>query len=202
MVRALPALLVLLSTACGLAEDERDEENKYIYLTFYDKAFEAYCLGAFDVDGDGRISRYEAQRVRGMECPERGIASLSDLKEFTRLERLDCRGNALTQLDVTMTRLEWLDCSDNDLVSLDVNGLRGLTYLDCGGNSLPRLDLQSNASLATLLCPDNALAGALDLTSCASGLRADVRGNPALATVYCLASQNVGFNGPTEVVRI
>jgi len=100
-----------------------------------------------------------------------------------------------------MTHLEWLDCSDNDLVSLDVNGLRGLTYLDCGGNSLPRLDLQSNASLATLLCPDNALAGSLDLTSCASGLRADVRGNPALATVYCLASQNVGFNGPTELVR-
>ena len=133
--------------------------------------------------------------------PERGIASLSDLKEFSRLERLDCRGNALTQLDVTMTRLEWLDCSDNDLVSLDVNGMRGLTYLDCGGNSLPRLDLQSNASLATLLCPDNALAGSLDLTSCASGLRADVRGNPALATVYCLASQNVGFNGPTEFVR-
>ena len=166
MVRALPVLLLLLSAACGLAEDERDEKNRYIYLTFYDKAFEAYCLGEFDVDGDGRISRYEAQRVRTVECPERGVASLSDLKEFTRLERLDCRGNALTRLDVTMTRLEWLDCSDNGLVSLDVNGLRGLAYLDCGGNSLPRLDLQSNASLATLLCPDNALAGALDVTSC------------------------------------
>lgn len=201
MVRALPVLLLLLSAACGLAEDERDEKNRYIYLTFYDKAFEAYCLGEFDVDGDGRISRYEAQRVRTVECPERGVASLSDLKEFTRLERLDCRGNALTRLDVTMTRLEWLDCSDNGLVSLDVNGLRGLAYLDCGGNSLPRLDLQSNASLATLLCPDNALAGSLDVTSCASGLRADVRGNPSLATVYCLASQSVDFNGPTELVR-
>ena len=180
MVRALPVLLLLLSAACGLAEDERDEKNRYIYLTFYDKAFEAYCLGEFDVDGDGRISRYEAQRVRTVECPERGVASLSDLKEFTRLERLDCRGNALTRLDVTMTRL---------------------AYLDCGGNSLPRLDLQSNASLATLLCPDNALAGSLDVTSCASGLRADVRGNPSLATVYCLASQSVDFNGPTELVR-
>ena len=200
MVRALPVLLLLLSAACGLAEDERDEKNRYIYLTFYDKAFEAYCLGEFDVDGDGRISRYEAQRVRTVECPERGVASLSDLKEFTRLERLDCRGNALTRLDVTMTRLEWLDCSDNGLVSLDVNGLRGLAYLDCGGNSLPRLDLQSNASLATLLCPDNALAGSLDVTSCASGLRADVRGNPSLATVYCLASQSVDFNGPTELI--
>ena len=169
MVRALPVLLLLLSAACGLAEDERDEKNRYIYLTFYDKAFEAYCLGEFDVDGDGRISRYEAQRVRTVECPERG--------------------------------LEWLDCSDNGLVSLDVNGLRGLAYLDCGGNSLPRLDLQSNASLATLLCPDNALAGSLDVTSCASGLRADVRGNPSLATVYCLASQSVDFNGPTELIR-
>ena len=118
MVRALPVLLLLLSAACGLAEDERDEKNRYIYLTFYDKAFEAYCLDEFDVDGDGRISRYEAQRVRTVECPERGVASLSDLKEFTRLERLDCRGNALTRLDVTMTRLEWLDCSDNGLVSI------------------------------------------------------------------------------------
>lgn len=138
MVRALPVLLLLLSAACGLAEDERDEKNRYIYLTFYDKAFEAYCLGEFDVDGDGRISRYEAQRVRTVECPERGVASLSDLKEFTRLERLDCRGNALTRLDVTMTRLEWLDCSDNGLVSLDVNGLRGL--------AIPRLRRQLAAA--------------------------------------------------------
>ena len=61
MVRALPVLLLLLSAACGLAEDERDEKNRYIYLTIYDKAFEAYCLGEFDVEGDGRISRQEAQ---------------------------------------------------------------------------------------------------------------------------------------------
>ena len=141
MVRALPVLLLLLSAACGLAEDERDEKNRYIYLTFYDKAFEAYCLGEFDVDGDGRISRYEAQRVRTVECPERGVASLSDLKEFTRLERLDCRGNALTRLDVTMTRLEWLDCSDNGLVSLDVNGLRGLAYLGQGPRGVAGRDL-------------------------------------------------------------
>ena len=201
MTRFVPLLAFALLAACGLVDDERDDKNKRVYITFADPAFEAYCLEHFDIDHDGRISRYEAQRVRTVECPERGVASLSDLKEFTRLERLDCRGNALTRLDVTMTRLEWLDCSDNGLVSLDVNGLRGLAYLDCGGNSLPRLDLQSNASLATLLCPDNALAGSLDVTSCASGLRADVRGNPSLATVYCLASQSVDFNGPTELIR-
>lgn len=201
MIRTLPVLLMLLCTACGLAEDERDEKNKYIYLTFYDKAFETYCLGAFDVDSDGRISRYEAQRVLRMDCSGLGITSLSDLREFTRLQRLDCSGNALTQLDVSMTRLERLDCSDNDLTSLDVNGLRSLTELNCSGNLLPRLDLQSNASLASLDCSGNALAGVLDVTPCASTLRADVRSNPALASVRCLASQGVSFDGQTELVR-
>ena len=40
MVRALPVLLLLFCTACGLAEDDRDEDNKHVYLKFYDKAFE------------------------------------------------------------------------------------------------------------------------------------------------------------------
>ena len=66
MVRALPVLLFLFCTACGLAEDDRDEDNKHVYLKFYDKAFETYCLEKFDTSGDGRISRYEAQRVRRM----------------------------------------------------------------------------------------------------------------------------------------
>ena len=63
MVRALPVLLLLLSAACGLAEDERDEKNRYIYLTFYDKAFEAYCLGEFDVDGDGALPPDDARAL-------------------------------------------------------------------------------------------------------------------------------------------
>ena len=86
MVRALPVLLLLLSAACGLAEDERDEKNRYIYLTFYDKAFEAYCLGEFDVDGDGRISRYEAQRVRTVES-----VSYTHLDVYKRQRVCDCR---------------------------------------------------------------------------------------------------------------
>ena len=150
MVRALSVLLVLLCTACGLAEDDRDEDNKYIYLDFYDKAFEAYCLEKFDTNGDGRISRYEAQRVRRMSCPGRGIASLTDIREFFNLRELDCSGNDLTRLDLTAcTYLERLDCRDNALVSLDLDGVRGLVWMDCSGNDLPRLDgLAADARLS------------------------------------------------------
>ena len=169
------------------------------FTSHYDKAFETYCLEKFDTNGDGRISRYEAQRVRRMECPERGIASLTDIREFFNLRELDCRGNDLTQLDLTAcTYLERLDCRDNALTSLDLDGVRGLVWLNCSDNGLPRLDLHSAASLLTLDCRNNALT-TLDVASCDANLQADVRSNPSLTTVYCRVSQSISFDGQTEL---
>lgn len=202
MLRFIPVLALLLFTACGLAENEQDDKNKRIYITFADPAFERFCLGMFDLDHDGRISRYEAQRVRRMSCPERGIASLTDIREFFNLRELDCSGNDLTRLDLTAcTYLERLDCRDNALVSLDLDGVRGLVWMDCSGNDLLRLDLHSTASLLTLDCRGNALT-TLDVASCDANLKADVRSNPGLTTVYCLVSQNISFDGPTELTRL
>ena len=202
MLRFIPALALLLFTACGLAENEQDDKNKRIYITFTDPAFEQFCLGMFDLDHDGRISRYEAQRVRRMSCPGRGIASLTDIREFFNLRELDCSGNDLTRLDLTAcTYLERLDCRDNALVSLDLDGVRGLVWMDCSGNDLPRLDLHSTASLLTLDCRGNALT-TLDVASCDANLKADVRSNPGLTTVYCLVSQNISFDGLTELTRL
>jgi hypothetical protein len=65
----LLATLFLPLHSCGLGEDSRDEDNRYVYLRFADPAFEAYCLEHWDLNGDGRISRYEAQRVWDTDCP-------------------------------------------------------------------------------------------------------------------------------------
>ncbi|MFQ8596696.1 MAG: hypothetical protein ACLSAM_13455 [Alistipes onderdonkii] len=95
--------------------------------------------------------------------------------------------------------LQKLDCGDNEITSLDIDGLRGLTQLDCAENLLARLDLKSNSSLRSLDCRGNLLV-TLDLPPCSGQLQADTRDNPFLTTVYCLASQGVDRNGPTEVV--
>ncbi len=189
----------LLATACGLADDPQDERNKSVYPTFFDKTFEAYCIETFDLDGNGRISRYEAQRVRDVSCPGLGIVSLADLREFPNLERLDCSQNAITELDLSpCTRLVRLDCRGNGLVRLDVEGLRGLTEADCRDNALEQLDLTSNGSLGRLDLRRNDLR-TLDVSACAATLQADVRENPGLGTVYCRQTQGISFDGGTQL---
>ena len=200
MLRFIPVLALLLFTACGLAENEQDDKNKRIYITFTDPAFEQFCLGMFDLDHDGRISRYEAQRVLVMDCSGRNISAMWEIGEFSRLRELDCSGNNLTRLDLRKCPgLQKLDCGDNEITSLDIDGLRELAVLDYAGNLLARLDLKSNSSLRQLDCRGNLLV-TLDLTPCSGQLQADTRDNPFLTTVYRLGSQGVDYNGPTEVV--
>lgn len=197
----LMGLIVLCGAACGLVDDDRDEANKSIQLTFSDKRLEALCLEHYDLDGDGHLSRYEAQRVVTLDCAACGIASLVDLREFVNLRELDCSGNALTELDLQrQPLLERLDCHDNRLTRLELSDLRALTHLDCRDNALPQLDLVSNGSLAWLDCRGNLLR-TLDLSRCAVTLQADVRDNPDLATVYYGSSgQKILFDGLTTLV--
>lgn len=151
-------------------------------------------------DHDGRISRYEAQRVLVMDCSGRNISAMWEIGEFSRLRELDCSGNNLTRLDLRKCPdLQKLDCGDNEITSLDIDGLRGLAVLDCAGNLLARLDLKSNSSLRQLDCRGNLLV-TLDLTPLLGAVAGDTRDNPFLTTVYCLASQGVDRQRPTEVV--
>lgn len=196
----LPALLAVC-TACGLAEDERDYKNKFEYLVFSDKTFEMCCLERYDLDGDGRVSRYEAQRVVRMDCSGRGIASLSDIAEFSLLRELDCSGNDLATLDVSrLSRLERLDCSANRLTRLDIAGLRGLTRLDCSSNLLSSLNLGGCPSLLWFDGRANRFP-VLDVSGCSRSLAADLTGNQYLTIVYALAGQDVRVDGQVEIVR-
>ncbi len=196
---------MLAAGACGLADDERREENRYIYPVFSDKTFETYCLREFDLDGNGRISRYEAQRVVRIDCSGLGVATLYDIAEFSNLRELDCSGNDLAALDVSMlAHLERLDCSHNRLATLEVGGLRGLVSLDVGGNPLRQLDLSSNGSLVRFGGCDCGFV-TLDVAPCARNMElVDVRGCADLAILYIAAGQQISslrYDGATQVVE-
>lgn len=199
----LAAFLLLFATACGLADDERDQTDQLTYVVFSDGAFEHFCLTHYDSDNDGRISRYEARMVRTMNCAGLGIRSLNGIEAFINLLALDCSDNLLDRLDVTRClSLERLACGGNVLASLDVRGLRMLTSLLCAGGELRAVDFTSNTSLAGFDGSDNDFR-MLDLSSCATRIALlRTTGNPSLNVIYLRADQQVSEQATDSWTRI
>ena len=186
--------------ACGMAEDEQDDRNRRIYLSFSDEAFSAFCLERYDLNGDGRVSRYEAERVLDMDCSESGIRFMDEIGEFQNLQSLDCSGNQLQRLDVGhCTSLEVLNCSRNALTDLDIDGLRTLAEVDCSENQLAYLEMRSAISLRRLNAESNRFT-TLDVSPCLPSLQARVRQNPLLETVYYKEGQQVDYETPATLV--
>ena len=189
--------------SCGLGENSRDEDNRYVYLRFADPAFEKYCLEHWDLNGDGRISRYEAQRIWDMDCSSLGIKTLAGIEEFTALRKLNCSGNEIVALDVhKCTFMEQLDCSNNLLISLDIIGLRFLNWLDCRNNDLTYLNLATSAALENFWCGGNRFAS-LDISRCATDMIwVDTVPNESLSVLYKRSGQrilNLNVDGRTRV---
>ena len=156
------------------------EEKKGIKIgsnTFPDEKFRAYILENIDKDGDGYLSETEIAETTSITCGARSISSLKGIEYFVNVQSIDCRGNNLTQLDVSKniylrglacfennltqldvsknTVLEKLACQQNNLIQLDVS--KNVWYLNCYKNNLTQLDVSKNVTLWYLYCDNNNL---------------------------------------------
>ena len=94
---------------------------------FPDAGFLA-AVKRFDTDGDGALSKKEAEAVTEIVLNSGNVASLQGVGFFTALKRLSVADNALTALDLSKNK--------------------ELTALNCVGNRLTTLDLSANEKLA------------------------------------------------------
>ena len=133
---------------------------------FPDNIFRAYVLKDFDIDGDGKISEEEAEKVtwinvnKSFSSPDdEKIASLEGIQYFPNLIILYCSNNKLTEEDVTQnTALTDLSCSLNQLTKLNVTHNPALEILHCQNNRLTTLEVTQNTALTYLYCWSNYLA--------------------------------------------
>ena len=171
---------------------------------FPDDHFIAYVELRCDKDGDGTLSQAELDGVTELYVAYANIKDLTGIELFPYLEKLDCKNNNLTRLDVSKntkltklycefnqltsldlsknTALTKLDCALNPLTSLDVSNNPALTYLDCNYNQLTSLDLSQNTALTKLGCHDNQLTS-LDLSKNTALDTLDCSGNKRQITV-------------------
>ncbi len=167
----------------------------------------------FDANGDGSLSKKEADKVEVIDVSFADIGNLKGIEYFLNLQNLNCSNNDLASLDVSEnTVLTTLDCSGNGLTSLDVSKNIALTYLGCSTNELGSLNVSENTALTELQCDGNLLSS-LDVSTnidlkrltCSynSLMRLDVSNNTDLKVLYCygngLTNLDVGNTALTEL---
>ncbi len=145
---------------------------------FPSKAFRNYVKASFDQDGDGQLSKAEADAVfeitlRTWEDWEQGTnkvkcPSLKGVEYFENLNSLCCPECGITSLDVSKNpNLDFLFVYGNKLSKLDLGRNKKLTWLDCAHNMLSKLDLSKHTKLNYLHCDHNRLT-ALNVSGCAA----------------------------------
>lgn len=131
------SLLMIITTSC--------EKDKIDIITINDKNFlNALIKDGIDLNGDNQISLQEALEIKYLELDNENISDLTGLDKFTRLQRLSCKNNQLTQLNVSNhNQLVYLDFSSNKITSIDLSNNVALCYLDCSSNQLSSIDISN-----------------------------------------------------------
>ena len=140
---------------------------------FPDPNFREYISELTGVSIGGSL-KYVSGDVLVISVDNKNIYSLKGIEFFTGLERLSCKNNALTSIDLSRnSMLERLECEGNQLTSLDLSKNTSLRYLNCKENQLSSLDLSKNLEIKDLYCDNNNITS-LDLSK-----------NTKLQWLYC-----------------
>ena len=100
--------------------------------------------------------------VKDLNCSGQELKKTLNLEQNSRVEKLNCSGNQLTDLWFHKgSLLRYLDCSVNQFTALNLSKNPELTELSCGNNKLTALDLSANTKLQKIVAGSNKLT-ALD----------------------------------------
>jgi Leucine-rich repeat (LRR) protein len=154
--------LSLVASEPTPAEQEADlADNAAVAINkanFPDAKFRAYVKKEFDTDGNGKLSKSEADAVTSIDVYDMGITSLKGVERFVNLVFLSCISNKMKTLDISKNRkLESLACSFNELTKLDLSKNTKLTFILCGNNKLKTLNFSKCKLLEFLDCSNNRL---------------------------------------------
>lgn len=117
------------------------------------------------------------------------------LSSFPQLSRIECRGNKLTNLDMSgCKKIRYLSCEMNRIKSLDLSNMKELENLICYQNPLTQLDVTPCSKLTFLSISTTKLKN-IDLSKCNKLTRLDcsftelenldLKNNPELSRLEC-----------------
>lgn len=204
-------------TACTATSDDPvkpvgiaiDETN------FPDSVFREYLFEEYKFAKDGILTDEEIRKTTALDITWDYITNLKGIEYFTALEELDCRGNEITELDLSgNTKLHYLNCSYNKITKLIISNNLLLDSLCCENNLLTELDVSNNTALISLEVYDNKLTQ-IDVTKNTALVELDfdrnqissidLSKNEWLETLYCagngITKLDLSANDELELIQ-
>ena len=118
--------------------------------------------------------------VKDLNCSGQELKKTLNLEQNSRVEKLNCSGNQLTDLWFHKgSSLRYLDCSVNQFTALNLSKNPELIELSCSNNKLTSLDLSANTKLQQINASSNKLTAL------------DVRQLPELTHLYLWANHDL-----------
>ncbi len=115
---------------------------------FPDGYFRSYLDNEFSFEDGSCVNEDEILQVNSIQLSATGCSSFKGIEFFTSLNRLECDGNNLTELDVSNnTELIELRCGSNKISELNVSNCKKLEILVCRDNQISELDTSQNIKL-------------------------------------------------------
>ena len=129
------------------------------YTSIPDPNFEQVLIdGGHDNLLDGQVLTSNISGLLKLDVAYKNISNLNGISDFISLDTLNCRGNLLTNLDVSQnSNLNWLDCSENQLTYLNLTQNISLVKFWSYNNPLTSLDISQNVNLTNLSITQNNL---------------------------------------------
>jgi len=131
----------------------------------------------YDTFLDDHVATASIDTVTNLNVDYLNISDLTGIEDFISLENLRCKGNNLTNLNVSNNLyLLDLNCDNNYLTNLDLSSNTFLLDLDCDDNQIIFLDVSNNQALISLDCKRNMLT-TINISSNIVLEKIDIKGN-------------------------
>lgn len=122
-----------------------------------DETFRNAMIDAADKDGDGKISKEEAEAVTELNASGLGLTSV-DFTWFNNITVLDLSDNQLESLDLSsVKKVTNLNVNNNKLTALDVENLDQLQYLYANNNELATISRIGSSAIVEIELSHNKL---------------------------------------------
>lgn len=179
-----------------------------------------------DVNQDGEIEVSEAVNVKSLHVSNSSIASLEGISNFSAINTLDCSGNSIASLDVSLlSNLTSLNCNNNQMTSLLLNtvyipntphyvlfcSFNQLTSLNLGTMNIDRLSCDNNLLTNVLASQilgltegyfENNQLASLNINNVPAINRLDISNNPITTFTYPPTVMNYFYCHDTPITAI